>query len=179
MFAITIGFRTPHRGSEAAALYVGHDAAEALRIAQSNPPGFAMCQVFKNPTPAKRAFSDGSGELPGEELETLKLEVDCAEVKELLANAIEAAKNEAQAEFDALKAESEEKLTAALAEIAELKAELEAAKAAAPATVETTEENTAPETPSGEGSPENDSPGQPDQPALEGLAGQLKPRRGK
>ena len=70
MLAITIAFRTPHRDSEAICLYVGNDAAEALRIADSKPPGFHSAKVIKNPGWAKqRVYGRENAELEPEFIE--------------------------------------------------------------------------------------------------------------
>ena len=65
MLALTIAFRTPLRDSEAVCLYCGNDAAEALRIADSKPPGFHSAKVIKNPGWAKqRVYGRENAELP-------------------------------------------------------------------------------------------------------------------
>jgi hypothetical protein len=190
MIAITVGFLTTSSKSEAKALYVGPDGAEALRIAQSNPPGFEMCHVYKNPAPVKRTFPDGSGELPKPAEQTLKLEFS-DEFKAAVAEAIEAAKKEMVAELkelhekiqaaDASLAEKETELADLQRLNAELQAALDAAsqkQAGATGEGETTsteggtESTTATEQPAAGEITEG-------QPPLEGLGGSLKSRKGK
>ena len=184
MIAITVGFSTKAKNAEGVALYVGQDGAEALRIAQSNPPGFEMCHVYKNPAPVKRTFPDGSGEFPEPAEQTLKLEFS-EEFKAAVAEAIEAAKKEMEAELkelhekiqaaDASLTEKEEEL----ADLQRLNAELQAAlDAANQAQAGATDEG---ETTSTEGGTEQPAAGETTegQPPLEGLGGSLRPRKGK
>jgi hypothetical protein len=54
MLHVAIAFKGHHKNSDAETLYTGHDAVEALRVAQNPPQGFATVHVFRNLVPWKR-----------------------------------------------------------------------------------------------------------------------------
>ncbi len=54
MLHVAIAFKGHHKNSEAETIYTGHDAIEALRVAQNPPAGFATVHIFRNLVPWKR-----------------------------------------------------------------------------------------------------------------------------